>query len=481
MKRIIIAQFCHETNSFNPKKADKLAFENYRWQIGEELIEKQRGVSTDLGGFIDYMEKHSDITLIPTVGLETMPCGHVTDEVYEYVLESVLKAINDNSPIDGVFFHFHGAMVAEGHQDVEGDLCAEIRRVIGKDVPFMGTLDLHANVTKKMVENIDVLIPYDCYPHTDISETGQAVAEVFLDTLYGKVKPVMAYRRIPFLLPLFPTDNEEIRPLYELAKSMRKKEGVLTARFTHGFFASDIEEMGMSVLVITNDNKALAEELAEQLASFIDLHKKDLIIEYPDLDKVLDYAIENQGPTVIADSSDNPGAGGFGDSTHILRRILERNITGAAVATILDPESVIQCEKAGVGNIVELSLGGWSPKQFSGGALNVSAYVKAIMDGRYVFKGKMNHGLWGTHGKAAVVEIKGNVVIITSLPRQPFDLEVFRSHGIAPEEQKILVVKSSIHFRADYGKIAKKMFTLALNGVASPDPKKYEYKNFKGQ
>ncbi len=480
MKKIVIAQFCHETNSFNPKKADKKAFENYRWQVGAELIEKQRGVSTDLGGFIDYIENFSDITLIPTVGLETMPCGHVTDDVYDYVLENVLKTIKENLPIDGVFFHFHGAMVAESHPDVEGDLSQAIRNLIGKDVPFMGTLDLHANVTEKMANNLDVLIPYDCYPHTDIAETGRAVAKIFIDTLSGKIKPTIAYRRIPFLLPLFPTENQEIRPLYDLAMEMRKMQGVLDARFTHGFFASDIEEMGMSVLVVTNDDKALAEDLADKLAMRITAQKERLRIDYPTLEQALDYAMNNDGPTVIADSSDNPGAGGFGDSTHILRRILERGITGAVVATILDPESVKKCEKAGVGNTVDLSLGGHSPKEFSGGPLKVRAYVKAITDGRYVFKGKMNHGLWGTHGKASVIEINGNTVIVTSLPRQPFDLEVFRSHGITPEEQRILVVKSSIHFRADYGKIAKKMFTLALDGVASPNPKNYKYKNYKG-
>ena len=165
----------------------------------------------------------------------------------------------------------------------------------------------------------------------------------------------------------------------------------------------------------------------------------------------------------------------------ILRRILERGITGAAVATILDPESVKKCEQAGVGNTVHLSLGGWSDPVLSGAPIEMDAYVRAITDGKYVFKGKMSHGLWGTHGKAAVIEVGGNVVFVTSLTRQPFDLEVFRSHGIAPEECKILVTKSSVHFRADYGKIAKAMYTLALPGVASPDPKSYQYKNWKGK
>ena len=481
MKKVLVAQFTHETNTFCPKKADFEAFRVFRWFEGQDLIEKQRGVATDLGGFVDEMSKYDDVELIPAIGIGAMPCGAVNEDVFDFACERILGAIKENMPLDGVFFHLHGATVVDGHADASGELCEAARAIIGEDVPFICSMDLHANVTKKMYENTDALVCYDCYPHTDIAETGAAAARIMRGILDGTATPTMAYRRIPYLLPLFPTADPAISPIYDRMFEMRATDGVLEARLAHGFFPSDVEEMGIAVMVTTNNDQVLAEQLADELEQMVVDRIPQLVREYPDLDEVLDR-IEAEGkyPAVLADSSDNPGAGALGETTHILRRILERGITGAAVATILDPESVKKCEAAGVGNTVHLSLGGWSDPVLSGGAIEMDAYVRAITDGKYVFKGKMSHGLWGTHGKAAVIEVGGNVVIVTSLTRQPFDLEVFRSHGIAPEECKILVTKSSVHFRADYGKIAKAMYTLALPGVASPNPKSYQYKNWKG-
>ena len=198
------------------------------------------------------------------------------------------------------------------------------------------------------------------------------------------------------------------------------------------------------------------------------------------MDEALDIALEpGDGPVAIGDASDNPGAGALGDSTHILRRILKRGITGAAVASILDPECVKTCIKAGVGSTVELSLGGWSDELYSGGPLHVTAYVKGISDGKFIYKGKMTHGAVANHGTTAVVEIAGNTVLITSLSRQPYDLEIFRSNGVAPEDYRILVTKSAIHYMASYGTIARELITLSLPGYSVPVPEGYAYKNWK--
>ena len=482
MKKVLVAQFTHETNSFSPVAADWDAFRAFRWMEGEEMLEKQRGVATDLGGFVDEMEKREDVRLIPVCGYGAMPCGRVLRELFESVRDKILQAVRENLPLDGVFLHLHGAMVAHGHPDAEGELCEGIRALIGPDVPLICSMDLHANVTKKMSENATAMVAYDCYPHTDIAETGASAARIMQDTLDGKAKPVMAYRRIPFLLPLFPTADPAITPFYKRLFEIRASEGVMEARMTHGFFPADIEEMGMAVMVTTNADLALAARYADELEALLYERLPQLDRSYPSIDEVLDRVeLAKSFPVVIADSSDNPGAGGLGDTTHILRAILKRGITGAAVATILDPESVKKCEAAGVGNTVHLSLGGWSDPICSGGPLEVDAYVRMITDGIYTFKGKMSHGLRGTHGKAAVIEVAGNTVIVTSLSRQPFDLEVFRSHGIAPEEQRILVTKSSVHFAADYGTVSNEMYVVALAGMSSPDPKSYTYKNWKGK
>ena len=239
--------------------------------------------------------------------------------------------------------------------------------------------------------------------------------------------------------------------------------------------------MGMAALVITDGDEALADRLAAELAEAMETRIPKLRQTYMPLDEALDRAlIPGSGPVVIADASDNPGAGGLGDTTHILRRILERGITGAAVATILDPAAAELCEKAGVGETVELQLGGWSDPVYSGGPLNVVAKVLQITDGCYVNRGPVQHGVTSNHGKTALVEIAGNRVLISSIPRQVFDPEIFRKHAIAPETENLLVVKSTIHYRAAFGQFARELIPVVVPGYAAPTPEGYIYKNWKG-
>ena len=184
---------------------------------------------------------------------------------------------------------------------------------------------------------------------------------------------------------------------------------------------------------------------------------------------------------MIADTSDNPGGGGLGNTTHILRRILERKMTDCAVAVIVDAEAVKACQQAGPGNTVELKLGGWSDPKFSGGPLDVTAYVRAITDGRYVNKGRMARGARMRFGTCAVLEIAGNMVIVSSLPAQPYDLEVFPSHGITPTDMRLLVVKSSIHYRATFGTVARCMYPVPMPGYIDPRPQTFPFRTWKGK
>lgn len=480
-KKIITLQFQHETNTFSSKSADEQTFKNLCFAFGEDAFESQKGTDTELASFVNVLGGRGDIELIPTVAATANPCGPVTPSVYDSVVNAVTDVIRENAPIDGVLFELHGAMVAEGHIDGEGDLLEIIRGTVGEDVPIISSLDLHANVTAKMAKNADALIPYEVYPHIDRYQTGALAAELMYKTLCGEVKPIMAYRRVPYLLPMFPTEREEIAPLYKLAKELEARDGVISVRFAHGFFPADIKEMGMSVMVVTDGDKALAEEIADQMATAIERATPLLKRDFISLDDALDRAEGGEGPIVIADASDNPGCGAIGDTTHILRRILERGITGAAIATILDPESVKKCVAAGVGATVSLELGGKSDPTYSGGPVKVSAQVKVISDGKYVFKGKMSHGEIANHGTTAVVDVAGNTVLITTLPRQPYDLEIFRAHGIVPEEQRILVTKSAVHYRASYGTVAREMHAVCLPGLAVPVPTGYKFKNWKNK
>lgn len=481
-KKILTLMFRHETNVFSPHKANRQSFRNLTDLAGEDVLTEFRGLKTEVGAFIDVFGNREDIELIPTVALYSIPCGNVADDVFDYALKYVLDTIRACGGIDGFIIEFHGAMVTESRFDAEGDFLEAVREVIGNEVPIVATLDLHANVTEKMVRYATALIPYEKYPHTDRYETGYTAATILADIIDGKADVRMAYRKISYLLPLLPSESEQLSPVYTLAKILEEDNNALSVRFTHGFFPSDISEMGMSVLVVTNGDGVLAEDIADRLESCIRENIPRFKMDYPELDSVLDEA-EQPGelPVVIGDASDNPGAGGFNDSTHILRRILERGIKGAAIATIVDTESVARCVEAGVGATVRLSLGGKTDSQYSGGPIEADVYVKMITDGRYILKGKMSRGMVVNQGTTAVVEIDGNTVIIASVAFQPYDPEVFRSHGITPEDQRILVTKSAVHYKASFADVSRAMHTVALPGYSVPVPEGYRYKYWKGE
>ena len=220
-KKILTLQFRHETNVFCPVKGDTVAYKKMRYLFGEEAFNNQRGVGTELGAFLEVFEKRDDVELIPTVAFYASPCGNVTPDVYDLACEKIKEAIIANAPIDAVLADVHGAMVPEGRSDGEGDLFEMIRELVGWDIPIIAPLDLHANVTKKMAKCATALIPYEEYPHIDIYETGLNAARLMEATLDGKIKPTMAYRRVPFLLPFFPTEREEIKPLYNTTVNMK--------------------------------------------------------------------------------------------------------------------------------------------------------------------------------------------------------------------------------------------------------------------
>ena len=240
MKKILTLHFEHETNSFSPHAANEQAFRDSLFEIGDISYTTQRGLGTEFSAFLSKFADREDIELIPTVALCAAPSAPVTEDIYDLVVSEFDKAIDEHGTPDGIIMHLHGAMVAENHLDAEGDLLEHIRERVGGNIPVVASLDLHANITEKMARLATALVADEEYPHTDRYETGMAAANILDGALFGGQKPIMAYCRVPYLLPLFPTEYKPIRPLYELAREIEKRDGVLSVRFSHGFFPSDI-------------------------------------------------------------------------------------------------------------------------------------------------------------------------------------------------------------------------------------------------
>ena len=476
MKRLLIAEFKHETNRFCPYPADMESYKKHTFLFGEDVFRAFFGTETEINAFWETFHGFPDqYELVPCLSFDTIPSGPLTEDVYELAVATICKMLKENGPFDGVLLSLHGAMAAEHEQDGEGVLLERIRKITGADIPVIATLDLHTNCTQKMVENATALVACREYPHTDTYQAALWAAQLMRDTLEGRVKPCMGYCRIPYLLPLFPTELEPLRSFNARALEMEQEPGILSVRINHGFFLADIKEMGMSVITITDGDAQRADHLAKAFGAELWEKRTELVRDFYDVDTALDKAEEllaegEDRPVVIADASDNVGSGAIGDTTHILRRILERHISGCAVSNIYDPVSSARCFAAGVGAEVELSLGGWSDPAVSGGPILLKGRVRALTDGYFRNIGEVSKGNPHDMGRTAVVEAAGNTIIITSRAQQALDLASMLCCGVIPSQQRVIVVKSAVHYRTGFGPISLAMLDVAAPGYAVPKP-----------
>ena len=469
MKYIYAASFLHESNTYSKHISDFAWFQKRCWKIGDEVLARFRGVKTEFGGFMDAFSEYQNMELIPIMAAEATPSGPVSAEVARKVQEMICKVLSEAPQVDGILLSLHGAMVTENSEDGEGDLVEAIRSAVGPNVPIYATLDLHANVTEKMIRHIDVMIPYDCYPHTDKYDRGLQAAHLLVRRLQGDCKPVMAVKKIPMLMPLISSGDDAMKPILKCIEHYENQPGILNVSFTHGFISADIEEMGVAVQVIAIDLEK-AQTVAEAVAGEIWRHRELFASQYSCVDSLEQLCAPlDHGPVVISDGPDNPGGGAYADDVRVLRKLLEIGCKDAVVALIYDPESVDRCVCAGEGARVELKLGG----KFSGTEpLRCTAVVRKITDGRYFNHGPMNPGLQMDLLGTALIEIDGIRVIVVKNPTQPYDFALMELHGINPREEKVIVLKSAVHFRGAYEPIAGKIILLSYPGVCILSPQK---------
>ncbi|MEA5059858.1 MAG: M81 family metallopeptidase [Candidatus Pelethousia sp.] len=471
MKNILIAEFKHETNCLSPNLTDETAYRARIFLRNNEIPQYYKNVKTEVGAFLDVFADKPDFCLVPAIALNAMPAGPVTMDMFYTVRDAILEKIRELEHVDGILLCLHGAMVLTEFDDGEGLLLEAIRAQVGPDIPIITSLDLHANITKRMIANATAFFVFDYYPHTDMYEAGLAAAHCMYDTLSGRVKPTMACHKLPMLLSYMPTALPQMKKFVDKEHAYEEMPGVLGVNVCHGFFPADLEEQGVAVIAVTDNDKTRAQHIADTLAQEIWEDRRLLVRDFYTIDQAIDEAAANEGaPFVFADVADNPGAGSGSDGTHILRRLLEREVKNVAIATIVDPQAVETAEKAGVGNMVEVSLGGKTSPDILGAPINVTAYVKALLDGTYTNRDEMSHGLQNRMGKTAVLVVNGIEIITTTNRVQPWDLEAYRACGIMPQDKKILVTKSTLHYKNSFGKVAFKTIDVEVPGLAPQSP-----------
>ena len=474
--RILIAGFQHETNTFAPSKT---AYDDFvrggafpALARGGDLL-GMRDINIPMGGFL---RATSDADFVPVLWAGATPAAHVTRDAFERIAgEIVGRAASET--VDAIYLDLHGAMVCEHLDDGEGELLKRLRRAVGPRVPIVASLDLHANVTQKMLTLADALVAYRTYPHVDMAETGDRAA-FLLRRILGRGNALYrASSQIPFLIPIngMCTLVEPARGIYQAMAAAEARDGI-SLSFAMGFPAADIPECG-PMLWGYGDSETVAREV-EAITRRIITDEAGWVVPLLEPEdavrKAMAIAATAERPVVIADTQDNPGGGGDSDTTGMLRALLACHAQAAALGLMVDPAAAAAAHAAGVGAEITVGLGGHSG--VAGDAPLVAAYrVEQLSDGRCQYGGPMMHGKWSSVGPSARLSRNGVQIAVSTHKDQMLDRNLYRMVGIEPEKMKILVNKSSVHFRADFQPIAEAVLVAKAPGPLLADPADYPW------
>ncbi len=492
MPRIAFGGIQHETNTFAPSPATYADFvQADGWPAlcqGAEIFEAVAGINLPIAGFIEAARAQG-FELLPLAWSSATPSARVTEDAFERLVGDMmarLEALGALGPVEGVYLDLHGAMVTEHLEDGEGEVLRRVRAEVGPDIPIVASLDLHANITPEMVDLADRLVAYRSYPHIDFADTGaRAAAE--LDRLLGGrgggAGRHKAFRQFPFLIPVLGgcTLHEPAQGLYARLPELEGRPGVDHVTLAMGFGSADIHHCGPSVCAY-GTNQAAAEAAADALATEILAREAEFLLPVwspaDGVARAIALAKDSSRPVVLADSQDNPGGGGNGDTVGLLAELVRQRAEDAALAILYDPQAATAAHAAGAG--AELSLGLGAKSGLAGHRpLEASYRVERLGDGRMTGTGPFYQGARMELGAMALLRLGGVRVVVASRKLQAADQSCFRHLGVEPAAQKILALKSSVHFRADFAPIAEDILVVAAPGPNPLDHSELTYKNLR--
>jgi microcystin degradation protein MlrC len=400
--------------------------------------------------------------VVGTLHAVASPWGDIDSETYDDLKGLLLDAIRSAMPLDAVALDLHGAAVAVGAEDLEGDLCRAVRDVIGPDTKLVVTHDLHGNITADEAAAVDVMFGVHHYPHDDMYERGREAVEAVPRLLSGEWRPAIHVERLPMLVPTTTTYSGVGAEVLQICQDLERRDGVLDCTFMHGFPYTDNPLVGSQVVVMTKGDRALAERTAREAAEQVWARREQFIVRHPQPAEAVRQALELPGrPIVVNETSDNPGGGTPCDGTHLLRALLDARPHDAVFVGIKDPEVVDQAHEAGVGAVIDIKLGG-KTDSLHGTSIACTAYVRTLTDGNVTLEAPMGGGSVLRLGRTAGLVIDGVDVIVISRGEQTFDRTPLVLHGIDPLTRKIVALKSSHHFRSGFQELAA--------GIVTTDP-----------
>jgi len=486
MLKITVASFSHETCTFCPRPTTVEDFEAGGVLHGEEVLEHARGIPSYINGFIKAADEEDDVELVGILAASRSRGGSsgswLTEECFDKYSSGIADGLREAGDVDGVLLALHGAMAATGYPRPEAEVVRRARAAVG-DAPIMVTLDLHANEDGELTDAADAVFILKTYPHVDSEEIGYTAAKCMIETLRGGFKPTMALRKPGVMTPSVyqGTGESPAREIMDRAREWeRREEDCYCVSVAFGFAYADVPDVGATVIVVTNDNKALAEKIAEDVSGYIwSLREPFAGKKLPKTREAVAQAIKlakaDETPVIIADHSDR-----MGDSTHVLRELIRQGATEFCVATISDEAAIKKLMKSRVGDTVQVKVGGHADK-YSGDPVEIRGTLEYLGDLSYVLTGPMSHGDTRRLGASAVLGFgENNHVILTPTLHQVLDDAIFPAVGLSLDDLDLVAIKSRVHFRAFYNDAAGSIVVVDAPGLGPADLSQHTYENIPG-
>ena len=473
--RIAIGRVWQETNTFAETSTTLEDFRRHRYAAGQQLLESLDGEDDELAGFADVL-RGDRVELLPLLAANCWCGGPVEQACVDAVLQTIERHLRAAPSVDGVVFSLHGALAGQETPDVEGAIAALIRREIGEDVPFVLTLDHHANVTPAMVQACDALTAYRHCPHTDMRETGRRGARLLLDLMDKPARPAMAHKKIPLVTPCeqFMTEAGPMRDWFALARSIEEQPGVLDASLFPVQPWLDVPHFGWSVVVTTDGQPRQAHKLCQDLADHAWSHRSDFFVtKLTPSEAVRHAAAAEHRPVVIADGADATNGGSPGDSTCLLREMLAQRITCPAFLTIVDANAALRAWQAGPGARISVDIGASHSRRYHA-PVGIQALVVRLSDGRFRIAGHCAQQV--DMGRCAVLGV-GSIHIVVSEHAGPgHDPEVYRHIGLEPADAQLVVVKCTVGHMQAYAQIMSESLPCECPGPSPSYLERLDYR-----
>ena len=483
--RIAALGFHHETNTFQSVKTDYDSFADYEFLRGSQIADRHATSKFTLAGYFQSAQKF-EFDLVPLLWAFTGPTGTITKDAFDRIATEMIDMLKENGPWDGVLLAQHGAAVSDEYPDMDGEISRRVREVVGLETPVVMTLDLHSNITQDQVDNTDAIVAFRTNPHLDPVERAVEASDILVKTIRGEVRPVQHLVQVPMIINIVkqPTSFGPMKEIMDEVDEVLEKPGVLSASCGQGFPYADVDQMGVSFLVVTDGDAELAEKQANWLARKAWDRRAELQNDSPSIEEAISSAMNapsDDRPTAIMDVGDNVGGGGTADSTHLLAEAIRQGLKGeqSLLLSLFDPSAVQACVSAGVGSTVTLKVGAGTD-HLHGEPVEVTGYVRAITDGKFE-EPKPTHGgfRFFDYGPSVALDTEDGHTIALHTVRGIGNMsrEQYYFMGIFPEKYRVIICKGTVSPRAAYEPIAREIIMADSQGVTSANMSSFSYEH----